>query len=255
MKIYRRLRRSAITASRRPSAQRRAQQLRLLQEVSHQIAAALDVQEVLDRLVQSICATLGYQLVAAALVEGDQLAFWSSATKLDVVLPPRPDFFPLDGLGLTTWAARHGETVLVGDVLADPRYLWHDLFPMTRSELTVPLVGRSGVLGIIDLQSDRPHAFDCHDIDLMQTLAEHAATAIENARLYQAEQQRRRELEELQSIALKLGGDLDLDTVLRTVVEGVASVFNADAASVLMPDPTSDTLIVRAHAHLPDVYA
>ncbi|HEX9439057.1 MAG TPA: response regulator [Roseiflexaceae bacterium] len=62
-----------------------------------------------------------------------------------------------------------------------------------------------------------------------------AATAIENARLYQAEQQRRSELEALQSIALKLGGDLDLDTVLRTVVEGVASVFNADAASVLMP--------------------
>jgi K+-sensing histidine kinase KdpD len=81
MKIYRRPRRSAITASRRPSAQRRAQQLRLLQEVSHEIAAALDVQEVLDRLVHSICSTKGTTFrVLLPLDEG--------AAAAEVVAPP-----------------------------------------------------------------------------------------------------------------------------------------------------------------------
>jgi signal transduction histidine kinase len=144
--------------------------------------------------------------------------------------------------------------VLVDDVATDPRYLVVDELAMMRSELTVPLVGRDGVIGVIDMKSDRPRAFDRHDLNLMRTLADHAATAIENARLYEVEQLRRRDLETLQQIALRLSSDLDLDTVLRTVTEGAASALRANAAAILMPDPTSDNLNVRAHQGLPSMY-
>jgi signal transduction histidine kinase len=255
MRTLRRLRRPAIGAGHRSSAQRRALQLRLLQEVSHQIAAALEVQTVLERLVHAIQRTIGYPHVAAALIEGDKLVFRppiaaSVAPRLREVVA-----LPLDGPGLTTWAARHGEPVLVDDVTADPRYLLVEELAMMRSELTVPLIGRGGVIGVIDIKSDRTRAFDRHDLNLMRTLAEHAATAIENALLYQLEQERRRDLEALQHIALRLSSDLDLDTVLQTVVEGAAGAFSADAAAILMPDPTSDYLSVRSHHGLPDIYA
>jgi signal transduction histidine kinase len=254
MRTLRRLRRPASGASRRSSAQRRAQQLRLLQEVSHQIAVALEVQTVLERLVQAIRRTKGYPHVSAALIEGDKLVFRPTGTAS--VAPRRGEAIalPLDGPGLTTWAVRHAEPVLVDDVTVDPRYLLVEELAMMRSELTVPLIGRGGVIGVIDLKSDRTSAFDRHDLNLMRTLADHAATAIENARLYQVEQERRRDLETLQRIALRLSSDLDLDTVLRTVAEGAAGALSANAAAILMPDPTSDNLNVRAQHGLPDIY-
>jgi signal transduction histidine kinase/CheY-like chemotaxis protein len=255
MRIFRHPRRSVVNAGRRLSAQRRTQQLRLLQEASHQIVAALEVPTVLGRLVDAIQRTMGYQHVAAGLIEDGCLVFRDTAAAPDVPRVVEVVRLPLDGPGLTTWAARHAEPVLVEDVAVDSRYLLVGNLSMTRSELAIPLIGRAGVIGVIDMESDRPRGFDCNDLSLMRTLAEHAATAIENAQLYQAEQQHRRELEALQGIALKLGGDLDLDTVLRTVVESATSVLAADAASILMPDPISDVLTVRSHHNLPEVYA
>ena len=122
---------------------------------------------------------MGYPHVAAALIEGDALVFRpaiaaSVAPRLrDVVA------LPLDGPGVTTWAARHGEPVLLDDVTADSRYLIIEELAMMRSELTVPLIGRGGVIGVIDMKSDRLRAFDRHDLNLMQTLADHAATALD----------------------------------------------------------------------------
>src|SRR5262245_31318893 len=123
MKTLRRFRRLTSGAGRRSSASRRAQQLRLLQEASHQIAAALEVRTVLERLVQAIRRTMGYPHVAAALIEDDQLVFRPSiaasvAPRLREVVA-----LPLDGPGITTWAARHGEPVRGDDVTADPGYL------------------------------------------------------------------------------------------------------------------------------------
>jgi signal transduction histidine kinase len=204
-----RSRRSARAHAMHESARRRARQLRLLQNVSHEIAAALEVETVLDRLVRMTHTTLGYQTVAAALIEGDQLVFRSVATIPGITPPPHPDAIPLDGLGITTWAARNAEPLLVGDVGADPRYRGPVEFAATRSELAVPLIGRAGVLGVLDLQSDRPNAFDRHDLELVKTLSEYAATAIENARLYMAEQERRREIEAMYEKERLLVADIE----------------------------------------------
>jgi GAF domain-containing protein len=54
---------------------------------------------------------------------------------------------------------------------------------MTRSEVTLPLMIRNKVLGVLDIQSDQPEAFRAEDIDVLQTLADQVAVAIENARL------------------------------------------------------------------------
>jgi GAF domain-containing protein len=54
---------------------------------------------------------------------------------------------------------------------------------MTRSELALPLLIRDRILGVLDIQSDKPRAFNVDDIDVLQTLADQIAVAIENARL------------------------------------------------------------------------
>lgn len=255
MNTLHRRRRTTAPARSRLSSQRRARQLRLLQDASHQIAALLDASEVLEQLVQIIRRTMGYQYVSAAMLEGDSLVFLHMSAAPQMPQPSLPFRLPLNGPGLTTWVARNTEAVLVGDVACDARYLPIADMAAIRSMLATPLIGPAGVIGVIAIQSCTAYAFDQFDLSLIHALERYASTAIENARLYQAERQRRRELETLQSITLKLGGDLDLDTVLRTVVESAADVLQADAASILMPGLASDALMVRAHHQLPEDFA
>jgi signal transduction histidine kinase len=205
----------------RDAARRHARRLHLLQNVSHQLATALEVDDVLERLVQTIHMSLGYQLVAAALIEGDELVFYCNAGPPDRTLLPLGHTFALDGPGLTAWAARHGAPVLAGDVAADPRYIAPAELASTRSELVVPIISGAGVIGVIDMQSERPYAFDRHDLELLTTVAEFAATAIEKARLYEAEQDRRRELERLYQNERLLVADMEhsYNELLHTLTE------------------------------------
>ncbi len=96
--------------------------------------------------------------------------------------------------GLCGWAASTGGSVRVGDVNADPRYLFHPLLAQTRSEITVPMKLGGRVMGVLDVQSSRLHAFDDTDQFLLETLADQIAIALENARLYKALEERARQL-------------------------------------------------------------
>jgi signal transduction histidine kinase/CheY-like chemotaxis protein len=70
--------------------------------------------------------------------------------------------------------------------------------------------------------------------------------ADDNARLAQQERQRRRELEALQRVITAIGGDLNLDRALQTVVVEAAQVFDADASALFLWDASGEQLEVRA---------
>jgi diguanylate cyclase (GGDEF)-like protein len=90
--------------------------------------------------------------------------------------------------GIAGWVARHRTAVRIDDVPADPRY-YAEIGRMTgfspRTMICVPMLMRGRLLGVIQclnkLGGDR---FDEAELQLVQTLAEHAAIAIENASLY-----------------------------------------------------------------------
>jgi L-methionine (R)-S-oxide reductase len=71
--------------------------------------------------------------------------------------------------GICGAAASTGQTVIVDDVNADPRYLACSL--ETRSEIVVPIHHQGRVLGEIDIDSDQPAAFTHHDRDLLEAIA------------------------------------------------------------------------------------
>jgi signal transduction histidine kinase len=205
----------------RAASSRQARQLRLLQDVSHQIAAALEVDVVLDRVVKAISSSLGYPFVAAALVEDRYLVTRHVMAPPHVQLPPLPDLLPLDGPGVSIWAVHQAQSVVCNDVASDPRFLFRFELSTTCSEMVVPLRGRFGVLGVIDLQADYANAFDNDDLALISTLAEYATTAIENARLYAAAQERSCELEQLYQNERMLLADMEnsYNELLETLTE------------------------------------
>jgi signal transduction histidine kinase len=165
--------------------QRRAEQFRVIGDVGRRITSILVIDELLDQLARLICEAFGYYHVGIGLVEGDEVVYRAGAGELW----DSPDFqfqparLKVGREGITGWVAASGEPVLIPDVSLDPRYVWMQ-GSSTRSELSVPLKVKGEVIGVLDVQSDGPDAFDKSDLLVLQSLAHQAAVAIENARLY-----------------------------------------------------------------------
>ena len=95
-------------------------------------------------------------------------------------------------------AAIEGRVVHVADVLTDPEFARHDVQKTGgfRAALGVPLLREGKVVGVIFLSRTKPQPFSEKQIELVTTFADQAVIAIENVRLFDAEQQRTRELSE-----------------------------------------------------------
>jgi len=83
------------------------------------------------------------------------------------------------GQGICGSAAKEGQTIIVPDVNRDPRYL--ACFVSTRSEIVVPIRGKNGVVGEIDIDSDRISAFDSEDQKILEVIAQKLAVALEKS--------------------------------------------------------------------------
>jgi signal transduction histidine kinase len=77
------------------------------------------------------------------------------------------------------------QPVIANEVEKEPRYLPDENLPDTRAELAIPMHFNEKVIGTLDVQSDRYHAFTGEDVLLIQSLADQVAIAIENVRLYE----------------------------------------------------------------------
>jgi len=124
-----------------------------------------DADEVLRQVVSILHDRFDdYSWVGIYLVEGDDLVLgpWQGPEATEHVRIPV-------GQGICGAAAASGETEVVDDVNADPRYL--ACFPSTRSEIVVPIAYEGKVVGEIDIDSDRPAAFGPDDRSFLERVA------------------------------------------------------------------------------------
>jgi PAS domain S-box-containing protein len=88
--------------------------------------------------------------------------------------------------GMVGWAAATGEPLLANDVSKDAHFLPDALSPDTKSELVVPIRHEGRVLGVLDVKDDELDAFQPGDASVLSVLCSQLATAVANARLYEA---------------------------------------------------------------------
>jgi GAF domain-containing protein len=113
-----------------------------------------------------------YYWVGVYLIQGEELVLGP------YVGNPTPHTRILLHQGICGAAASTGQTLIVDDVNADPRYLACSL--ETRSEIVVPILHQGRVLGEIDIDSDQPAAFTPEDRDLLQAVAGLLAESMED---------------------------------------------------------------------------
>lgn len=136
-----------------------------LEEIGRILDQGGDADDVLRAAVEVLHDSFeDYSWVGVYLVEGDDLVLgpWKGPEATEHVRIPV-------GQGICGAAAVSGQTEVVDDVNADPRYL--ACFPSTRSEIVVPIAYEGQVVGEIDIDSDRPAAFGDDDRAFLEQVA------------------------------------------------------------------------------------
>jgi sigma-B regulation protein RsbU (phosphoserine phosphatase) len=171
---------------------RQAQSLEVLNEIAVELTSILDLGPLLERVGQLLRRLIDYQMFTVMLLDdkGETLVT-RYAWRFGYTHAPLRRL-PVSS-GLVGAAVREWRLINVPDVLKDSRYL--EMNPETRSELIVPLFYKGRIIGVLDLEHTRPHAFNEEHEHILTTLASQIAISIENARLYQAVRRQEAQLE------------------------------------------------------------
>jgi len=155
----------------------------LLHEMGVRLGTAAGFHEVLARVVDFASGLVKCDSCLVYVLEGDELVLRASKNKHPEVV----DTLKLRlGQGITGWVAENGESVAVSEnARSDPRFEFFQELPEDSFEafLSVPLMCRGRVMGVINLQHRRPHVYNQRQIQLISTIGFLVGAEIEMARL------------------------------------------------------------------------
>ncbi len=220
----------------------RAELLDFLLEVSTLTAETLDLDRLQINLAEIIKDVIPYELFAILLFNERTKALrmrYSIGHRDEVAKNLAIGL----GEGLTGNAASTRQPILVNDVRTDPRYL--NALDAVRAELSVPMLVRGKLVGVIDLQSTRVNAFTEQDRALLALIANRVGTAIDNARLYRRVERQNRMLRVLAHLSQEFSSILDIDELLSKIAVTIRALINFDAFTIFLVDDARRMLRCR----------
>jgi PAS domain S-box-containing protein len=225
-----------MTTTKRPTARERAS-LELLFRISQELAAQLDLRRLLQRTLQltleTIDAPSGSILV---LDEGGRVTEGALAYGGKVHDHTADQLADTFERGLAGWVVEHRQAVLLPSTRDDKRWLLKENEGPgeSRSAACVPLVARERVVGVLTLVHPQVGRFTEDDLALLKAIADQAGIAVENARLFAGEQERRRFASTLREIAQTVNSTLEPAQVFTAVLEQLERVVGYDSASIFL---------------------
>ena len=152
----------------------------------------------------------------------------ASSLEVKAAVGYAPEIYELKvpiGSGITGWAAAHRRTLRINNVQEDTRYVEGSI--NSKSELAIPMIYRSELLGVLNVESEQLNAYTESDEELLGTLGGSLAAIIANARLLEqirAQAERERLLFEITD---KIRRTTDLQTILTTTVSELTKATGA----------------------------
>jgi signal transduction histidine kinase/PAS domain-containing protein len=232
-------------------ARQRNRELTAINEIGRAITSTMDLHKLLAELLNHVRGVVEAQLCTVGLIDAeteDVLFYQLISGNKGVELIWEQRF--TKGEGISGWVIEHKQSILLEDVSQDPRpkidyYQQQDFHP--RSMASIPLIAQDVVIGTIGLFHEQPKWFDTEDIRLLEAVAAQAAVVIQNARLFEAEQQARKTADVLRSTALALSKSLNIHTVLGTLIEQIRKVVPFESAHAYLMDDQYTAVVRVAH--------
>jgi GAF domain-containing protein len=179
-------------------------EIRTAAEITQLAVATSSLDELLNRTVNLIAERFGYAQVNIFLIDSfGQNAIMSEASgTMGKTLKEVGFQLPVGSQSMVGWVAANNQVRISANVGEDPFYLEDELLPDIKAEATLPLSvndrqGSSQILGVLDIQHTVLNAFDQNAVTTLQTIANHIAATIHNARLHETTQRNLREISSL----------------------------------------------------------
>ncbi len=221
-------------------ADRKIQELSLVNRVSAAVSSTLNLEKLLDIALEQSMMSIGADVGSLMLINKDTNKLeivasrglaekWVKKTSVKI------------GSSISGWVAEHGESALINNARTDHRFNMPLFRDQIHSAAAIPLKARGAVIGVLNISTRKPdRVFDERDLQLLGTVANQMAAAIENARLYDRVNRRTKQLDSLLQISRTVTSTLNLDDVMHQLCDEICQVFALDVCTLLLLDELSE---------------
>jgi diguanylate cyclase (GGDEF)-like protein len=237
-------------------AQNRINELSVIYEIGTMISSMLDKNRLLENVVSLIREKLHYLKVAIFEVEpitGSLFVGGQSGYEHEL----EQVHFTVGGNSVVGWVAERGDPLIVPDVRKEPLYVAGD--ERVLSEIAVPIKREGRTIGVLSVEDDKLNAFDQSDAQLLSTLANQVAVAMDNARLYgeakrlyEEAERNLKDLSALHNVGTTVSSTLKLEDLLVQVCHILKDTFGYNKVAILLVDALANELELMASLGYPD---
>ncbi|PID86863.1 MAG: hypothetical protein CSB13_02320 [Chloroflexi bacterium] len=230
--------------------------LKLAHEIGRRISEIRDANQILFEAVKQIHREFDLYLAQVYLVDDEQEMMLLQAAEGEVAsrLLAQEHYLAINTASINGTAVSEKRTIVVSDTIQDPRFRPNPLLPETRSEIAAPLIMADRVLGVLNMQSSKPHAFSPENIPTFNAIASQLAVSLENAALVSDKDKNAVKMEALladtkqqtQRLAAlnQMGQDLasasDIDDVYQIVGAHILNIIEGNTASLALASNQED---------------
>ncbi|OQX61554.1 MAG: hypothetical protein B6I38_07160 [Anaerolineaceae bacterium 4572_5.1] len=225
--------------------------LELLYRVSREVATALDLRTVLQRVLYAAIDNVGGERGSIIVLDDNDKPLDSI-----IVYGKRVHGQTTQQLrvtvehGLAGWVLRNRKAALAPDTSRDERWLRRpdDAIQKSgaKSAICVPLMAREKIVGVMTLVHSLPNAFDRGHLELMQAIADQAGVAVLNARLYTESQRQARVMTALVEGAVAINASLQIEDVLQRILNQVIQALQVETVALALVEFPSEDLVFHA---------
>ncbi len=229
-----------IFGSLESQVQERTRMLQISAEVSRNLSTILDPQQLAREVVEQLKDAFGYYHAHIYVMDktNHNLVMTGGTGEAGQIMLERGHKLA-QGQGLVGRTAESRQATLVPDVSVAEGWLPNPLLPDTRAEVAVPIMMGNEVMGVLDVQQNITGGLSQQDVDLLQTIANQVAIALQNAQAYSEAQQRA----ERESLAANLAQQIQradsVDEVLQVALTGLNQALKSDRGAVELRSPAS----------------
>ncbi len=195
-----------------------------------ELSEADSIETLCDLATRRVRDDMDYDYCAIWIVEGSELVKLGMSTK--PLFPPEELSTkglrrPIEGPGITRWALKYDEPVIVPDGLRDERY--NGMRSSIRSAIAIPIPDRKCPLGVICVESQRLAAFGNDDLEVLSALASQLSVAV-------SAQRRRETLERIYSFGQRIASATAVEQVVANTLDFLVDQFPDEVSEFFLFD-------------------
>ncbi|MGH2522641.1 MAG: GAF domain-containing protein, partial [Anaerolineales bacterium] len=214
------------------------------------LTATLDPGEVAARALDQICSAFGASRGNVLVIRSDQqqlrlLAAQDTDPGWNEQLERQVE--RRIGEGVAGWVAAHRTPTIVDDVRHDARWVpVPGVGDRIRSVASLPLVAGDVLLGVLNLQSEKPQNFQVEQLPLLTAAVAAVAVALQNAQLFEGMSRQAREVTAASEILHALNATPDVTAVFPFIAANLKTLTDCERVSLALLDANRETFVMTA---------